>query len=160
MSRFVRCNTYQIIIQAWKKFEIIEKKGKSYLSYNQLIHFRYQNSMRRLKLVFEKYNRDLDQQVTSTNNLKQELKVILAQFPARSAFLVQHRTKVFEKRQPQTSESRDHCRGKVRTYQFAIQVRNTNYILEFRDVFRTQSNIYDGAFSLTLNFTDKKIPPK
>ena len=65
MSRFVKCKTYQIIIQAWKKFEIIEKKGKSYLSYNQLIQFRYQNSMQRLKLGFEKYNRNLDQQVTS-----------------------------------------------------------------------------------------------
>ena len=66
MSRFVKCKTYQIIIQAWKKFEIIEKKGKRYLSYNQLIQFRYQNSMQRLKLGFEKYNRNLDQQVTST----------------------------------------------------------------------------------------------
>ena len=67
MSRFVKCNTYQIIIQAWKKFEIIKKKGKYYPSYNQLIQFRYQNLMRELKLVFEKYNGDLDQQVMSTN---------------------------------------------------------------------------------------------
>ena len=67
ISRFVKCNTDQIIIQVWKKFEIIEKKGKNYLSYNQLIHFRYQNSMRRLKLVLEKHHRDLDQQVVSPN---------------------------------------------------------------------------------------------
>ena len=67
MSRFVKCSTYQIVIQAWKKFEIIKKKGKSHLSYNQLIQFRYQNSMRRLKLELEKYHQDLDQQLMSTN---------------------------------------------------------------------------------------------
>ena len=81
---------------------------------------------------------------------------MLAYFPARNTFRVQHRTKTLEKRQPQTSESRDHCRGKVKTYQFRIWVRNTNYILEFRGVFRTQSNIYDGAFLQTLKFTGKK----
>ena len=124
MSRFVKCNTHQII-QAWKKFEIIKKKGKYYPSYNQLIQFRYQNLMRELKLVFEKYNGDLDQQVMSTN-LKWEIEVMLAQFPTRNAFVVQHRTKILEKRQPQTSESRDHCRGKLKTDLFGVLIGNVN----------------------------------
>ena len=84
---------------------------------------------------------------------------MLAQFPARNAFLLQHRTNILEKRQPQTSE-RDHCRGKVKTDQFVIWIINVNYILEFGGVFRNQSNIHDGALLLTLKFTDKKIPSK
>ena len=82
---------------------------------------------------------------------------MLSQPPSRNTFLVQHRTKILEKRQPQTIE-RDHCGGKAKTDQFWI--RNPNNILEFRRVFRTQSNTHDGAFLLTLKFTDKKIPPK
>ena len=38
VSRFVKCDTYQINIGAWKKFEI-KKKGKNCLSYSQLIKF-------------------------------------------------------------------------------------------------------------------------
>ena len=63
---------------------------------------------------------------------------MLSQFPARNALLVQHRTKILEKRQPQSSASRDHCRGKVKTDQFDIWIRNANYMLEFKGVFRTQ----------------------
>ena len=40
---------------------------KSYFGYNQLIHFRYQNSIRKLKSLFEKYNQDLYQSFISTN---------------------------------------------------------------------------------------------
>ena len=73
------------------------------------------------------------------------MKAMLAQFPAQNAFLVQHLTKILEKQQLQASESRDLCRGKIKTDQFDIWIRNANYILKLRDVFRTQSNIYYGA---------------
>ena len=77
---------------------------------------------------------------------------MLVQFPAWNAFLVQRRTKILEKWQPQTSERR-YCKEKLKTDQFIIWIRNVNYTLEFRVVFRTQSKIYDGAFLLTLKFT-------
>lgn len=77
---------------------------------------------------------------------------MLVQFPAWNACLVQHRTKILEKWQPQTSERR-YCKGKLKTDQFIIWIRNVNYTLEFRGVFRTQSKIYEGAFLLTLKFT-------
>ena len=51
---------------------------------------------------------------------------MLAQFPARNAFVLQDRTKILEKRQPQTSESRDHCRGKLKTDQFVVLIGNVN----------------------------------
>ena len=58
---------------------------------------------------------------------------MLAYFPARNTFRVQHRTKTLEKRQPQTSESRDHCRGKVKkltSLVFALEIQTTYWSSE------------------------------
>ena len=54
--------------------------------------------------------------------------------------------KNFDKTTTSTSVSRYHCRGKVKTDQFDIWIRNENYILKFRGISRTQSNMCDGSF--------------
>ena len=58
---------------------------------------------------------------------------MLAYFPARNTFRVQHRTKTLEKRQPQTSESRDHRRGKVKkltSLVFGLEIQTTYWSSE------------------------------
>ena len=126
-----------------RKVRVISHK----FSYNQWIHFRSQNSVR--WLVFEKYHRYFDQQVKSTNKSRDTqigkeshdgsvycLKCI----PGTSS------NESLIKRQPHTSVSRYRFKGKVKTDQFDIWIRNANYILKFRGISKTQSNMFDGDF--------------
>ena len=71
---------------------------------------------------------------------------MIVQFPARNAFLVRRRTKVLIKRQPHTSIMRYRFKGNVKTDQFDIWIRNANYILKFRGISKTQSNMSHGDF--------------